>query len=169
MPRKSLGSGFYLNHTEILAILGLSYVACAPILEGLSGTDTEMSQIGDARTVKMIFPNMLTGQAIYQAINAVRVAHHEKALSPDACLVREANRRAKEIALKFAHTGKRFCGRSVSGENLSKGYKTTESVTGAWMRSKTHKDNLLDSDYKRTGIGIYEKDGVTYITQLFSN
>lgn len=74
---------------------------------------------------------MITGQAVYHAINQVRVEHHEKALAPDACLVKEANRRAKEIALKFAHTGKRFCGRSVSGENLAKGYKTTESVKSA--------------------------------------
>ena len=112
---------------------------------------------------------MISGQAIYLAINQVRDEHHEKALSPDACLVAEANRRAKEIALKFAHTGKRFCGRSVSGENLSKGYKTTESGTGAWMRSKTHRENLLWKDYKRTGIGIYEEGGITYIVQLFSN
>lgn len=112
---------------------------------------------------------MITGQAVYLAINQVRIEHHEKALSPDVCLVAQANRRAKEIALKFAHTGKTFCGRYVSGENLTKGYKTTESVTDAWLKSPTHRENLLWKDYKRTGIGIYEESGVTYITQLFSN
>ena len=112
---------------------------------------------------------MISGQAVYLAINQARIEHHEKALSPDACLVREANRRAKEIASKFAHTGKTYCNRSVSGENLAKGYKSMESVKRAWMRSETHKDNLLDRDYKRTGIGIYEEGGVTYVTQLFSN
>lgn len=113
--------------------------------------------------------HMLSGQAIYHAINGVRLEHHEKALSPDVCLVREANRRAKEVALKFAHAHKPFCGRSLSGENLSKGYKTTESVKSAWLKSPTHRENLLWKDYKRTGIGIYEKDGVTYVVQLFSN
>lgn len=112
---------------------------------------------------------MISGQNVYQAINAVRVAHHEKALSPDACLVKEANRRAKEIALRFAHTGKRFCGRTVSGENLAKGYKSTESVKSAWLASGTHRENLLWKDYKRTGIGIYEEGGTLFIVQLFSN
>ena len=112
---------------------------------------------------------MLSGQAIYHAINNVRLENHEKALAPDVCLVREANRRAREIAMKFSHTGKRFCNRSVSGENLAKGYKTTETVKSAWLASATHKSNLLDRDYKRTGIGIYEKGGITYIVQLFSN
>lgn len=102
---------------------------------------------------------MISGQAVYLAINQTRVEHHEKALSPDACLVREANRRAKEIASKFAHTGKTYCNRSVSGENLSKGYKTTESVKSAWLKSPTHRENLLWKDYKRTGIGIYEEEG----------
>lgn len=112
---------------------------------------------------------MITGQAIYQAINQVRVEHHEKALSPDVCLVKEANRRAKEVAKKFAHTGKRFCGRSISGENLAKEFKTTWGVKRAWLKSPTHKSNILDRDYRRTGIGIYEKDGVIYVVQLFSN
>ena len=112
---------------------------------------------------------MLSGQAIYHAINSVRLEHHEKALAPDVCLVREANRRAREIAMKFSHTGKRFCNRSVSGENLAKGYKTTETVKSAWLASVTHKRNLLDKDYKRTGIGIYQEGGITYIVQLFSN
>jgi uncharacterized protein YkwD len=112
---------------------------------------------------------LVTGMAVFNSINAVRIEHGEHSLAPDACLVAEANRRAKEIATKFTHAHKPFCNRSISGENLAKGYKTTESVKSAWMRSQTHKDNLLDRDYKRTGIGIYEEDGVTYITQLFSN
>lgn len=112
---------------------------------------------------------LITGQAVYQAINQTRIEYHEKALSPDACLVREANRRAKEVALKFAHAHKPFCNRSISGENLAKGYKSMESVKSAWLKSPTHKSNLLDRDYRRTGIGLYEKDGVTYVVQLFSN
>ena len=111
----------------------------------------------------------ITGQSVYQAINQVRIEHHEKALSPDACLVREANRRAKEVALKFAHAHKPFCNRFISGENLAKGFETTWGVKRAWLKSPTHKSNLLDRDYKRTGIGLYEKDGVTYVVQLFSN
>ncbi len=102
---------------------------------------------------------MISGQAVYAAINQVRVEHHEKALAPDACLVKEANRRAKEIAKKFAHAHKPFCERSLSGENLSKGYKSTESVKSAWLKSPTHRENLLWKDYKRTGIGIYEEEG----------
>ena len=112
---------------------------------------------------------MISGQTVYLAINQARIEHHEKALAPDACLVAEANRRAKEIALRFAHTGKPFCNRSVSGENLSKGYKTTESVKNAWMRSQTHRENLLWKDYKRTGIGIYHEGGITYVVALYSN
>lgn len=38
-----------------------------------------------------------------------------------------------------------------------------------WMKSKTHKDNILDTDWNFSGIGIAtSNDGTIYITQVFT-
>lgn len=38
----------------------------------------------------------------------------------------------------------------------------------AFMESPGHRDNILNSDHTRIGIGVYEADGEFYITQVFS-
>ena len=41
------------------------------------------------------------------------------------------------------------------------------SVRG-WMRSPTHRQNILDREWTDTGIGVYQtRDGTTYVTQVF--
>ena len=41
------------------------------------------------------------------------------------------------------------------------------SVRG-WMRSPTHRRNILDREWTDTGIGVYQaRDGTTYVTQVF--
>jgi uncharacterized protein YkwD len=56
-------------------------------------------------------------------------------------------------------------------ENLAynKGFSDAAScaVTG-WMRSQGHRDNILNGEFTRSGIGIARSaDGRVYITQVF--
>jgi uncharacterized protein YkwD len=45
-----------------------------------------------------------------------------------------------------------------SGENLSSGYDTSDSVVKAWMASPGHKANILDVDFKRVGYAVCTND-----------
>lgn len=41
-----------------------------------------------------------------------------------------------------------------AGENLAKNYMTAKEVVDAWMKSPTHKANILDKDFKEIGVGV---------------
>lgn len=43
---------------------------------------------------------------------------------------------------------------SVAGENLAKDFYDTDSVVKAWMKSPTHRDNILNPKYEEIGIGV---------------
>lgn len=43
-----------------------------------------------------------------------------------------------------------------AGENLAKGFTTSQEVVDAWMDSESHRDNLLSSKYKDIGFAIQE-------------
>ncbi|MCD4811957.1 CAP domain-containing protein [bacterium] len=60
-----------------------------------------------------------------------------------------------------------------AGENLAKGFRTSEGVMEAWMASPTHKENILSGNYKDIGVAVL--DGVllgkqtTLVVQMFGN
>ena len=59
------------------------------------------------------------------------------------------------------------------GENLfvcdEHPYFATTAVRG-WMKSPTHRQNILDRDWTATGIGIFtSRDGSIFITQVFTH
>ncbi len=45
---------------------------------------------------------------------------------------------------------------TYAGENLAKNFYTPDEVVVAWMNSPTHRDNLLNSNYKDIGIAVAE-------------
>jgi len=55
---------------------------------------------------------------------------------------------------------------SLVAENLSKGYRTTTEVCGAWRKSKTHREQILNPKLKYTGIFRTEND---IVVQFLSN
>lgn len=55
-----------------------------------------------------------------------------------------------------------------AGENLAYGFKSPEAFMGAWMKSNSHKTNILNPDYAYVGIGYFENyKGQVYLSQLF--
>lgn len=60
-----------------------------------------------------------------------------------------------------------------AGENLAMDFNTSEGMVKAWMNSSTHRDNILNPDYKDMGIGIvkgeYTEKGVTRSTIIVTN
>lgn len=58
-----------------------------------------------------------------------------------------------------------------AGENLARDFTSSEAVVEAWMNSPTHKDNILNSNYKEIGLAVVDGtlNGVetTLVVQLF--
>ena len=89
-----------------------------------------------------------------------------------------AAQRAKEQATQFSHTrpnGQNWTtvlseyGVSYkrAGENVAYGQSTPTEVMTAWMNSQGHRENILGSSYTEIGIGVYQKNGTYYWSQLF--
>lgn len=60
-----------------------------------------------------------------------------------------------------------------AGENLAKGFKSSEGVHQAWMLSPTHRENIVSQDYKEVGIAVVDGslfgEEVTLVVQMFGN
>ncbi|MGM9951162.1 MAG: S-layer homology domain-containing protein [Lysinibacillus sp.] len=54
---------------------------------------------------------------------------------------------------------------SYAGENIALGQRSPEEVVNAWMNSKGHRENILNSNYTHIGVG-YSSNG-NYWTQHF--
>ncbi len=58
-----------------------------------------------------------------------------------------------------------------AGENLARDFSNPNSAVDAWMASPTHKDNILNANYKEVGIGVVEGNlagtETTIIVQFF--
>lgn len=71
--------------------------------------------------------------------------------------------RARELPLKFSHTrpngSKCFTAMPqvghILGENLAGGQTSPQQVVQAWMDSKTHRDNILNKQFKELGVVYY--------------
>lgn len=60
----------------------------------------------------------------------------------------------------YAHINAENIGRTDSGD--------VDEIMSAWTQSQSYSQNILNPNYKKFGLEIYEKDGVVYWVQLFS-
>lgn len=122
---------------------------------------------------------------IFQLVNAERAKKRLGAMEWSDRLANMARAYSKQMSKErfFSHydeEGKSVTDRAYSrkifdwkkiGENLfySRGIDdfTAFAVKG-WMRSPTHRENILDPVWTETGIGAYQgDDGKIYVTQIF--
>lgn len=117
---------------------------------------------------------------VLQLVNQERAKAGLSALTTNATLQAAADKRAQETVQSFSHT--RPNGTSFStvlkeygisyraaGENIAYGQKTPQEVVNAWMNSSGHRANILGANFGKVGIGVYQKNGVIYWSQLFTN
>lgn len=115
---------------------------------------------------------------VVRLVNAERAKAGMSAVELHTDLIAAADRRAQEASMKFSHTrpdGSEWktvfvefdidC--SHRGENLAEGYKSPRAVVKAWMASEGHRKNILNAEFDHIAVGISEKDGVLYWSQLF--
>jgi uncharacterized protein YkwD len=59
-----------------------------------------------------------------------------------------------------------------AGENLALNFTDSQDVADAWMRSPTHRSNLLKSAYTEIGTGVatgtYQGSEAVFIVQLYA-
>ena len=117
---------------------------------------------------------------VLKLVNQERAKGGLQPLTMSSALTAPANKRAQEIKTKFSHTrpnGTQWStvldefGVSVrtAGENLAYGYNTPEAVVEGWMNSPGHRANIMNANFNKIGIGVYNSNGTVYCTQLFSN
>lgn len=113
--------------------------------------------------------------SIVDATNRVRAEHGLPLLVKDAMLMENAKRYAIVNASKgfISHTHEPLTSRMPSncisiGENLYQGRDGTgEAIVGAWLRSQAHRENILDAEWERIGIGIARTGSPIVAVQLF--
>ena len=111
---------------------------------------------------------------VLRLVNDERISRSLQPLKMDKDLTKAAQVRNVEIITVFDHSrpdGSRFStvSKKAKGENLAGGQKTPESVVLAWMKSPSHKKNLLNPRYTIIGISYKKIDTgyKTYWVQLF--
>lgn len=106
---------------------------------------------------------------LLNSTNQVRTASNEPVLSLSPALSDAARRKAANMIERdywahFAPDGTspwsfiKAAGYNYSyaGENLAKGFTTSQSIVDAWMNSPSHKENILSLKYKEVGFAIVE-------------
>lgn len=118
---------------------------------------------------------------ILDLTNKARAARQLSALRPNPTLFAVARPHSANMARhgKMAHQldGKgpaervRAAGYPywVVGENVAYGSANVSvaSIFDGWMHSPHHRDNILHRDFEDIGIGIADKNGYAYYTQVF--
>lgn len=121
-------------------------------------------------------------QKIFELINEERTKNMLPALKTSPQLTEVARAHAANMARqgKMDHNldGKTPYDRikgagykySLAGENLAVGEVPQEDVVKAWMKSKVHRENILDNEFTETGLGAVRDDkGKVWYVQVFAN
>ncbi len=163
---------------------------CKP---GIQLPETEDTQKPDTNTPEVEAPETENNQQpeisadefelkVLELVNAERTKQGLSALTWDSSLAAVAEAHSLDMAQNnfFSHTNlkgqspfdrmKAFgISYSYAAENIAAGQKTPESVMNSWMNSEGHRNNILNGNLTRLGVG-YVKGGSYghYWTQVFA-
>ena len=151
-----------LNRSRVGAAIALLLVVIL-----LTGFEPGRSTAAPERTGRRIQMLGLT--------NSDRVRHDRRALDFAAKLSRYAKQHSREMAQAgylFHSTGDQLRAAldgydwSIGGENVGVG-GSLESLEGAFMASKAHRQNILRRPYDHAAFGIVRADGRIWVTVIF--
>lgn len=120
---------------------------------------------------------------VYKQINAIRQQQGLTTLKQNPKLAQVARDYSRRMAEQkfFAHTspqGDTMVQRvrsakifyTLLGENLFTSTNISQPVPAAvqgWMESQGHRENILRTEFRETGIGVWRTGNTYYFTQLF--
>ncbi len=116
---------------------------------------------------------------VAELVNMYRQQNGLGKLTLDAKLSQVAQIRAVETVTLFSHTrpnGKdcfsvldeNGVSYSGAGENIAMGQPTPESVVDAWMNSQGHRENILNPNFTKIGVGCHTVGSTIYWSQMFT-
>ena len=132
----------------------------------------------------LLAPAGSPGRSVFDAVNRERVRRRGKALVWNEELAEAARRHSESMARNgfFSHVDPR---RGDLGERLERagirysacaeniytqtgGRDAVDAACAAWMKSAGHRANILNPQYRDTGIGVaVKKSGEWFLTQIF--
>lgn len=186
-----VGNGAFLpkgSYTVEQGIVTMARLAGLVIVSGVEGyVEEPLLTITDSKTPLGAFtPLELTKSGQYTA-EMVRLVNIERAKAGVGAVVgaevlnSASSVRAKEISEVFSHNRPdgRLCFTVLDelgatgtsrAENIAGNHKTSEQVVAAWMDSPGHRKNILNPDYTKIGVGVFEDaSGKLYWVQMFTN
>lgn len=108
----------------------------------------------------------------YAAVNALRASVAVPELARSGELDVKARKQAERMAKRGAiyHSTNLSAGVSpgwsLIGENVASA-GSVEAAEAALEASPTHYENLVNPAFNEVGIGVYERNGVVYVVQIF--
>lgn len=145
---------------------------------GYNATTNDLKEEATSLTTE----NKNINNEILNYLNIYRTEVNVDNLKLDNTLTIAANIRALELAYsqKFDHerpNGSKFHTAITEiggtwnyvGENIAGGYTSAKSVSEGWKNSPGHYSNMINSSFKKVGIGHVYVDKTHYWVQLFSN
>ncbi|GAA0628094.1 hypothetical protein GCM10009547_34650 [Sporichthya brevicatena] len=142
-----------LARTAAAAVLGLTVLT--PMLQS---TSAEAVAVSDATRGQL-------RKEIVAAVNAARAKQGCKPVKVAPKLTAAAQRHADDMARTtlFSHTsadGRSWIARirktgfkKPGGENIARGYPSTERVMTGWLNSPGHRANILNCRFRAIGVG----------------
>lgn len=89
--------------------------------------------------------------ALFSKINSERARYGLRALIIDPVV----QRRARRHCAWMARNGSMVHGADPGAENIAQGYSSVEAAVNGWMNSSGHRANILNPNYKYTGVSGY--------------
>lgn len=127
---------------------------------------------------------MITGfeQHMLDIMNAERKKNGVSPLSFDSQLTNLARLRASELTVYYSANHNRPDKRAwntvfddynysiyYAGENIAYGQRSADEVMSVWIASPGHYSNIVNPNFGHVGLACYEKNGVLYWEQLFTD
>lgn len=121
---------------------------------------------------------------VAELVNRERRAAGIPAVALDRDLSKSAMLRAQEIAVYFSHVrpDNSDCFTAMPknvklppdesllrGENIAAGQFDPQMVMLSWMNSEGHRANILDTEFRRIGVGVFYVNGCYCWVQMFDN
>ncbi len=174
IPHESNNQKAKLLHSSSLSILVVSLIAFQLILGFVNKTFPQV--LGYAANI--------SPSEVIRLTNVQRTANGLNALTENSSLSQAALAKGQDMLAKgywahfapdgtspwsfFLKFGYKY---KYAGENLARDFQDAPSAVNAWMNSPSHRENILNANYREIGIGVVEGSlsgaDTTIIVQFF--
>ncbi len=166
--------------------LAVVVTAAAPVAHGASPSDDRAAvtrSVAERAPAAQQLSRKKWEKKILKLTNKQRVKHDCKPLKRHNKLRKAArkhtNRMVAAGTLSHQLPGEPDLGKRVTvagyrnwrgiAENIAYGYPTPKSMVTAWMKSRGHRENILNCSYRHLGVGVKVKAGTPWATQDFGH